>query len=186
MTVVESSSESCHRDYVRLRSRRAPFLPRVGEEAAQRAMDLAYRAWAHSRGLSGAPGAHRFSGTVRGRRVAFASGLGGSTPNQVELAVEVDLPVAEPVLVSAAGSSAANAPSEEWLLCSAELFEAASSGALRSVGITPRGIRLRFAPLVGPDDLDATLDHLVAAVDAWVGATTARCADTLAETQTCV
>ena len=158
--IVEATENTIHRDYVRWKPRATPFV-RIEESECLRALDSAYRAWAHARNLEARPGAHRFTGRYWGRGIAFFTGLSGTKPICAEIMIDAVLPVRECVLVERGSASEEEKTQERTTGLVLPLFTSAAGHHVRSVGVTPRGLRVRLEPMIPPEDVDAVLDVLI-------------------------
>jgi hypothetical protein len=158
--LVEATTH-VHRDYVRTRSRETPFVRTVEEDASIRTLDAAYRAWAHARNLDARPGEHRFAGRFWGRNITFFTGLSGTAPIAAEVMIEAMLPIEHCTLIERQSSSDHDKTQERTLGLVLTIFGSAPGPYVRSVGVTPRGLRVRLEPLIPPADVDALLDVLL-------------------------
>jgi len=132
------------------RDRPKPRRPRPLLRFNPDALEARYARWASGIGLAASvTRGYRFEGHVGGRHVVFTTGLGGSAALSPELVVTVALDVVGPLLVT--HRDEAKGRVEETL---AELLD--EQELLRSVGVTPRLVRLTFEPGTEPDVIDAS------------------------------
>ena len=153
---TEVTDTAIHRDYVTRKTREASFL----QYETVRAVDAAYRAWAHARNLEARPGEHRFTGRFWGRGITFFTGLSGTKPISAEIMIDAILPVEHCTLIERDMSSGEKTMERTNGLV-LTVFGSAAGHYIRSIGITPRGLRVRLEPLVPPAEIDALLDVLL-------------------------
>jgi hypothetical protein len=159
---IEATTESAvHRDYVRVKSREGPFVRTAEHDATIRAIDAAYRAWAHARNLDAKPGEHRFTGRFWGRGITFFTGLSGTTPISAEIMIDALLPTEHCVLIQRDMATDQEKTQQRMFGLVLSVFASGPGRFIRSIGITPRGLRVRLEPLVPPADIDELLDVLV-------------------------
>ena len=155
---TEVTDTAIHRDYLSAKVREASFIQ--NDEAGIRAMEAAYRAWAHARNLCARPGEHRFTGRFWGRGITFFTGLSGTKPISSEIMIDAILPVEHCTLIERHMSSGEKTMERTNSLV-LTVFGSAPGRYIRSIGITPRGLRVRLEPLVPPAEIDALLDVLL-------------------------
>ena len=159
MPAIEATdTDVVHREYTTWKTRDVAFQETC--DPSVRAVEAAYRAWAHARNLAARPGEHRFTGRFWGRGITFFTGLSGTKPIAAEVMIDALLPIELCTLIERDMSSGEKTQQRTFGLV-LTVFGSAPGRYIRSVGVTPRGLRVRLAPLVPPAEIDALLDVLL-------------------------
>lgn len=148
--------------------RRGPVVPDapkpVPRPEEERRVRRAFEAWANQNGFALRDDERGYRGRLAGRGVLVRPGLDGSSAigAEAEVGIEHDETAVFLVTPKRRADPAAKSDVGDALV---PLFDDPTLGALRSIAVIDRGVRLGFKPLTGPAEIQNAIDAAIRAVE---------------------